>query len=415
MKTWTFEIEVVTPLFLSGASQETAELRPNTIKDLMRWWYRAAKGEITDVKQNSKEFEIFGSTENAGKFIPRITYRGLNITPSPFRKEEDFEKLPFGVQYLAFPFRPQKSNNFNPHRSQIEPTTIFKFTISFLPNVSLEEEKAVIAAFWLLVFLGGLGSRSRRGFGSLNVNKVTTNFKQDYFKLQFCFEQQTKFPTFFQENLQEALIAIGYSSSIKPANKTDFTTFVSADSKIYLWETSFDNWETALNQAGILISDFRYYRELDDNGEEIKEDGRYVLSSRNKGDYFSTRNFLKDKNRKPTQYKRAAFGLPININYRSLGNKRAIIEGGFKNNTDEDDDHNRRSSPLFIKVLQVSEKQFALLFLYLPAKFLPDGEKLKIKAKNGHQGKEFCNPPNFSIIEKFLNDKVVPNAEEISF
>lgn len=416
MRTWTFEIEIVTPLFLSGASPETAELRPNTIKNLMRWWYRAAKGEITDVKHNSKEFELFGSTENAGKFIPKIIRRGSRINSYPFGR--NFNNLPFGVQYLAFPFRPLKRNNFNPHRSQIKPTTTFEFSLNFLSGISLEEEKAVIAAFWLLVFLGGLGSRSRRGFGSIIVNKVKTNFKQDSSDLQFCYvERHPIFPIFFQANLQKALDTIGFLPSTKSADKVDFTTFASADSKIYLWKTSFDTWEDALDKAGILMGDFRYYLEIDEDGKDILENDRTILSKRNKEDYWSIKNFLKDANKQPKQYERAAFGLPINIRYKNNGS--ATVQGGFDNAENETDspknDHDRRSSPLFIKVLKANPSKYALLFIYLPSKLLADGEKIQVKATYPHKQSGYCEIPDFSIVEEFLNEKVVPNAEEISF
>jgi CRISPR-associated protein Cmr1 len=46
MRKLTFDLEVVTPLFLGGANQQ-AELRAPTFKHLGRWWFRAVKGAHT--------------------------------------------------------------------------------------------------------------------------------------------------------------------------------------------------------------------------------------------------------------------------------------------------------------------------------------------------------------------------------
>lgn len=401
MQSLTFELEIVTPLVLSGASQLEAELRPNSIKNMMRWWYRAGNNQVNNSKQESKEFELFGSTERASKFLPRIKRNKSNTKIDIASIDTDtFNKLPNGIKYLTFPFRPQRENNFNPHRSQILPTSYFPFSLTFFRGMSSDDKNSILASFWLLLFLGGIGSRSRRGLGSLRIKNEVTHSIFDLTRLQFNFFNGIfeDFPQFLTCNLQIALTLI---NSLYPAQRSEinsFTNLFSTKNKIYFWKTPFPNWEAALNKAGGLLQKFRSFR-----------------NPRNFDDYDSVSDFLINKNKEPTQYERAAFGLPININYGSLGNKKAIVEGGFKNARNEDDDHNRRSSPLFIKVLKITESKFALLFLYLPAKLLPDGESLKIKAKNGHREKDYCDSPDFSIVEEFLSKNIIPNAEEISF
>ena len=41
MEVMQFRLQVVTPLFLSGADQAKAELRPPTIRGALRFWFRA--------------------------------------------------------------------------------------------------------------------------------------------------------------------------------------------------------------------------------------------------------------------------------------------------------------------------------------------------------------------------------------
>ena len=449
MKTLAFEIEVVTPLYLSGASQEISELRPNTIKTLMRWWYRAARGEVSNIKQESKEFELFGSTETAGKFIPRIKFSNSNKIPnSPLKFNElrDFN----GIKYLAFPFR--QSN-----RSKIEPFYTFQFSLKFLPNVSIEDENAVLASLWLLMFLGAVGSRSRRGFGSLRVNKP---FFHESSGLEFFFNGDAgDFLSFFKKNLTLALEAIGFSRSLKESKDVSFTTLSSKNSRIFLYlknkKHTFNWGQDALNDIGEFLQYFRKHTNL-----------------RNKDDYLSVREFL-DYDTPPPQYKRAAFGLPIIIQYRSLfekyfteiateafdkigktvsedflinlanGRKNIAVEklrlkgltrkgvperiwdkakrkssatlghGSLHKSNSEKTD--RRSSPLFIKVIKLKENSYIITLLFLPSKFLPDEERLKVVSNDGRE-EFFQSMVDFSAINDFLNsNQVKNNLIEISF
>jgi len=449
VKTWTFEIEVVTPIFLSGATQEVAELRPNTIKNLMRWWYRAVRGEGYGEIQNFKEFEIFGSTENAGKFIPRISFRhSQEITPSLFEPEE-FRNFEAGIKYFAFPFRQSK-------RSKIDPLYTFQLSLKFLSNVSVNDENAIIASFWLLIFLGGVGSRSRRGFGSLRVKKP---FFHESSGLQFFFDGEAGiFPEFFQKNLSLALKAIGYSRSPKDSKDVSFTTLSAKDSRIYLYlkdkQETFNWGREALHQIGKLLQEFRNH-----------------THPRNYDDYLSIKNFL-DSNKQPIQYKRAVFGLPIVIQYRSLfekyfvelateafneigkiiskealvnlanGSQRIAIgelqlkgldestaENIWKNaknkssatlehgiaSKDKSDKSDRRSSPLFIKVIKLKKNEYALVLLFLPSKLLPDEEQLKVTSNDGRE--DFVREmADFSMINDFLDSvEVKRDLIEISF
>ena len=44
MPSITFDLETVTPLFLSGADQTIAELRPPAFRGALRYWFRALAG-----------------------------------------------------------------------------------------------------------------------------------------------------------------------------------------------------------------------------------------------------------------------------------------------------------------------------------------------------------------------------------
>ena len=72
---WDATYRVTTPLFLGGANPETdAELRPSTLKGLLRFWFRAIAlsrlHEYSEVK--NLENDIFGSTEKQSSFLLTI-------------------------------------------------------------------------------------------------------------------------------------------------------------------------------------------------------------------------------------------------------------------------------------------------------------------------------------------------------
>lgn len=46
MKELSFKLQVITPLFLSGAQQKEAELRPPSIRGALRFWFRAMMGGV---------------------------------------------------------------------------------------------------------------------------------------------------------------------------------------------------------------------------------------------------------------------------------------------------------------------------------------------------------------------------------
>ena len=71
-------------------------------------------------------------------------------------------------------------------------------------------------------------------------------------------------------------------------------------------------------------------------------------------------------------------------------------------------EYTRRSSPLFIKVIKLSDKNYALLFIFMKAKLFP--EKIKVE-KEGKVA--FVNEPDFSMVEEFLEQKVKKEAFEI--
>lgn len=146
MERLEFEVEVVTPLFLGGADTGKAELRVPSIKGALRFWWRAIHAHLSLETLQEKESKIFGSANNAyGK--SKIQIRLTNILE--YQTKNKANPLPHKKVKFAFPcFAPGD-----------------KFSLI------IYGKEEMFDLFELFTVLGGLGKRSRRGFGSIVINK----------------------------------------------------------------------------------------------------------------------------------------------------------------------------------------------------------------------------------------------------
>jgi CRISPR-associated protein Cmr1 len=173
MKTITFNCEVITPMFLSGADGSTPELRPASIKGAMRFWWRAMHGHLSLDELSARESQLFGgSADGQGRSKVRLRVENLSLGQSsealPKRMIRTYDKYNINcLDYLAFGIseynRDAKANILN--RSYFKPGGKFSIELIF-PQ---ENELELLSAFSLLSEFGGLGAKSRNGFGSFKV------------------------------------------------------------------------------------------------------------------------------------------------------------------------------------------------------------------------------------------------------
>ena len=213
-----FDCEVITPMFLGGANKSDVELRPPSIKGAMRFWWRAMKGNMELKELKAKETMIFGGGgENARKAAFSIRILNTKIILS---KEEIFkrhrarnpEHYRSGIdadvlRYLAFgPF-----NHKTGWKKSIAPGSQFKIVL----NINKAEyQKEILDSINALVTFGGLGSKSRNGFGQFDIL-----------------------------NLNEKL-QVNTNGS-----RSDYS-FFSSDSKLFVVEKTFTCWQDALIHLG---------------------------------------------------------------------------------------------------------------------------------------------------------------------
>ncbi len=153
-------LETVTPLFLGGAEPRGApELRPPAFRGAMRYWLRAALGGVigdNDLKAlHDLESNVFGSTDFGSPIHVRL--RPLDGKP-----QSNHERI-----------LPHKEGREAGSRRAIQAGQRFELTLSTPHHVSQEIWNAAVAALRLAVTFGGVGLRSRRGYGTLRIIEST--------------------------------------------------------------------------------------------------------------------------------------------------------------------------------------------------------------------------------------------------
>lgn len=199
------EVELATPAFLAGATQKQlvsenqpteedieCDLRPATLRGLLRWWWRTMHVGYVDVPTlRAMEAAIWGSTERAAAV--RVTVERMKKSPpAPFRPSEivrqsglmppddERNKTTQGIQYISYGMEEEGYNRYylGPQSSwrisivaapSLRPETKNKSSDRLLPSTNdtsllIDQAKA---ALWLLTHFGGVGAKSRKGFGSL--------------------------------------------------------------------------------------------------------------------------------------------------------------------------------------------------------------------------------------------------------
>jgi len=188
LETINFKLKVITYLAMSGADQNEVEWRSQSVKGLMRWWFRAARGEKEEEK---RIFGHGGDKANASFFKIRcypLKIKKENIEES----KRSWENLRGGEKYLGYSIKLAD-------RKAIKPDTDFYLEIKFYPLSTPEDKdkKIILSSLWLAVNLGNFGTRARRGLGSFEICEPLQ--VEDFKELKFVKNNQIK--EWYKQNL----------------------------------------------------------------------------------------------------------------------------------------------------------------------------------------------------------------------
>jgi len=243
MEKIVFECEAITPMFMYGADGITPELRPASIKGVMRFWWRAIFGDSDIERLREAESEIFGSTNRRSKVNIRVC------------KKEFSEKQVTDINefdYLFFSIKMQDKEKSKKYFEKI------KFDV-ILTSRDEKVLKEASYSFILLSLFGGLGSRSRRGGGNFRIKSIdnkeyNTLLPKSSDRMQLIthlFKIFNQIKKYFQQEYPKNAFTREYSN-------LSILDFVLSYDK-------FDSWNKALKDIETKYKDFRKNEHTLDN------------------------------------------------------------------------------------------------------------------------------------------------------
>ena len=182
-------LDLVTPAFLAGAEQkkDDCDLTPGTLRGQLRWWWRTLHAKHVSLAELRRLEKLvwgglsgFGGKEGRGSAVALHIMRVTQNRPILFekRKESEAHKIRqphdrrtiMGLHYGAYGMdetdsktRERKQRHYLPEKTRWQLTISARAAEGIAAKDILTQ---ALAALWLLCRYGGVGSKSRKGWGS---------------------------------------------------------------------------------------------------------------------------------------------------------------------------------------------------------------------------------------------------------
>ncbi len=351
---------IVTPCFL-GPDERRAELRLASLKGALRFWWRslAPWGPDPGAMERMREREeaLFGSPRRGqGRIL--LALQEMR-PPGSMRKGEilkDRRPAGPGTRYLGYGLMKTEGKDAGRlRRPCLKAPCEFVLRLAAFDREALRE---VLPALQILGLLGGLGARSRKGYGSLNLEELAGDLKTGWRPLRDV------------DDYQRRLARILDPAALGREEEPPFTAF-SGRSRIDL---ALRDRRSALEVIEGYGREMVRYRSWGRKGRILERENAERLFPE---DHDWSKGRWTPRGFHP---RRAVFGLPHAYRDRSVRPQR----------------HLRRASPLFFHVHRIQGRHMGLACL-LPSAFLPPGEGLRAGERNVP-----CRP-EWKILAGFLD------------
>lgn len=391
---------VVTPVFLGGNGQQ-AELRAPSIKAGLRFWWRTLAwvrlgGDREAIRR--EEDHLFGAAGDDGDrgrgqavFLLRLQPGRTAIVPAgqvlAGGTRDRLVPLGAGARYFGYGLMEAFARNGLKAgqlvRSCLPEATAFTVDLTLTPRATDDDARRLLETIRIFGLIGGLGARSRRGWGSVALTRLTA---EGFDGGAPWVEPATV--TDYHARLKDELPAPVPGGALPP-----YTAFSGLSRVDLLCEG--DHPLTALDQVGSAMQLYRGWGHRGERDRDHRIDGQPAEQNfREDHDWYKT---VKSSRRLPPppvgrprfHPERIAFGLPQvydqDVTVRSEG-------------------CNRRASPLLIHVHRCADGRSCAVATYLPAQFLPPNDGIVVQLRN----KPATKPPipvqdGRSVIEGFLD------------
>ena len=158
MNQLTVQLETLTPTFMSGNPQGAFELRPPSLKGMLRFWWRAyywgsGTTDIPPDELERQEGTIFGTATGDGRKSP------FSLRVQDVQREKAIKSFPEAYDPLLFKYLAY-GPKCPPHHVR------FNLVLNFA-DIAIERDVILTIYFWTL--FGAMGAKSRNGFGNVRV------------------------------------------------------------------------------------------------------------------------------------------------------------------------------------------------------------------------------------------------------
>lgn len=387
---------LITPLFGGGVEAGQVDtvtpVSGKAVRGNLRFWWRAVRGgQFGDdlEKLKAREDQIWGSAEIGSKVKVWIAAQEIGsafTATDKYGNDKGIGDPRSQFSYVAFPLRE--------YEYAVYQNVSFELCLS-LPQ-SLRED--VEAALWAWESFGGVGARTRRGFGALACEKVIIDDHEQPAPLI----DKTDLASWFAAQLAHyQKVGIDFHKDVShiPAD---------LDTKLKIVATPpFDTAEKAWLH---LIEHLQQFRHKRPQNKVTEKDKTFIRPGRNSWPEPDVIRKLSGKNPKGRdqlykepaidKFPRAAFGLPIEFDSRDGDIPNATLRA--KEGGESGGEINRMSSPLILRPYQCANNQYVALALILESAYDPLNNLVLIEkaTKREHSVDATLTPPEAASIAK---------------
>lgn len=356
----TLHYRIVTPMFLGGENQQAdaTQFRNASFKGALRFWWRAlnwgqafkdAGQQPTAALQllHQREGELFGLASDGKKSRQSQVQIHSDLQGAALKQPGmALQAVGYLLGQGLFHFRDGVT------RPYLEGGNL-TIRLNFKPGMAEADIQSVEQAAIALGLFGGLGSRARKGLGSLALHR-----------LERPGQPVREFATV--ESIKDFIQALDFSAP----GDAPLSAFTRA-TRIDVSATE----GKALDALAAIGNELQMYRSFGQNGKVNGQTAR--------------RNFVADHDnvlaaiqgvRLERLPERAVFGLPHNYRFSSVtqGPKDFALTAINPSPTGRDSD-GRRASPLLVHIHPLQDGKFVAIQTLLPEIFLPQGVGLSVK------------------------------------
>jgi CRISPR-associated protein Cmr1 len=379
------EYQLITPLFGGGVTPGECDpvtvIRGTEIRGQLRFWWRATRGgRFADIKAlKEEEDKIWGAPYKKGEegvpheetvqITVEVSAQGKGNPLYPFTQDNNGrtkfhnDKAP---TYAAFPLQTSFGS--------------VQANVSFTLSISFPETKRpdIEAALWAWETFGGVGARTRRGFGALRCKTIKENGKSVPVDLPSATQENVS--NWIRRKLELYVAPGSWPAHVphlrrQPVENRHFKLVVRNNNSNVM-----DTWRYLIES----LKDFRQMRRQSTT-QGANYPGRSMWPEPSAIRQITGQSHPRHRNPIPNpavnKFPRAAFGLPIIFQFKDSNKYNSNDPQNDPRKTAlELENYDRLASPLILKPLACQNGNFIGLAFVLTGNDF-EGEKSVLKAQ----------------------------------